>query len=207
MISTIPNLHSNQLCQLRERLFYLMLASLMAVVVASVAALLLYMMPASQEIYIGKLAQFPPSDAPYRLNLPNDSIYLVNIDGTVTALLDRGTHWPFCPLLWQKPSSLYAGAEVNTQARFMDPCVGGDFALNGGYLWGPAPRHMDRYKVRIDGYSNIYIDPQVRLIDSQPEFLSRCFEAQRLTYGELTPDMEAFCLPYNEQHPLNNRGE
>ena len=163
--------------QLRERLCYLLLLSLGFTMIAMFAALLWYAIPPPGDVYVGKLADFPVADAPYRFLLPDERpVFIINDGKAIYALDGIGTHLFHCRLIWRKPAPHIT--ETDGKARFEDPCAGGSFALNGGYQFGPSPIHMDRFKLRIDALNRVYVDPQVRLSESREEYFTRCYEAQ-----------------------------
>lgn len=197
MISTAPNSPVNNIGQRQERLFYFMLTILMVVVIAIVVAIFLYTMPPAQDILVGTLKQFPPANTPYALTLADGQpVFIVNDGKSLTALSGIGTHIFHCRLLWRSGSP-YGYRDVPKES-FEDPCAGGGFALNGGYLGGPSPRHMDRLKLRVDVLNRIYVDPQIRLVDSKDEVYERCLAAQQWLYGEKTfrYDSKEFCVGY-----------
>ena len=201
MINTAPEIQSFASANLRERLFYALFVTSVAVVFAVGVAFLWYSMPPATDIFVGKLDQFPASDAPYPFLLPDGQpIFIVNDGTTLLALDGIGTHIFHCRLIWRREDP------ASRHAEFSDPCAGGGFALNGGYLGGPSPRHMDRFRIRVAADNRVYVDPQVRLRESEAEYMSRCVEAQKWRYGKYPYYMESFCPNYTTQYYEADKG-
>ncbi len=85
---------------------------------------------------IGKVGDLPPVDsAP--TNLPKVKLWIANSDKGVMALYKVCTHLG-CLYNWN-----------NQEGKFICPCHGSQFQLNGTYIQGPAPRSLDRFLVQV----------------------------------------------------------
>jgi cytochrome b6-f complex iron-sulfur subunit len=85
---------------------------------------------------IGKVSDLPPVDsAP--TNLPKIKLWISNSDQGLMALYKVCTHLG-CLYNWN-----------NQEGKFICPCHGSQFQLNGTYIQGPAPRSLDRFLVQI----------------------------------------------------------
>lgn len=84
----------------------------------------------------GPLAQFAPGTV---TAIPNGRFYLARlVDGTFLALSRTCTHLG-CSVLWNEE-----------KGRFVCPCHGSAFELNGTVITPPAPRPLDTFPVRIE---------------------------------------------------------
>lgn len=85
---------------------------------------------------VGRVSDLPPAGSP-PLNLPKVKLWLSNTEQGVTALYKVCTHLG-CLYNWN-----------NQENRFICPCHGSQFQLDGKYILGPAPRSLDRFVVQI----------------------------------------------------------
>lgn len=84
----------------------------------------------------GPLAKFAPGTV---TAIPNGRFYLARlVDGTFLALSRTCTHLG-CSVLWNEE-----------KRRFVCPCHGSAFELNGTVITPPAPRPLDTFPVRIE---------------------------------------------------------
>jgi len=84
----------------------------------------------------GPLARFAPGTV---TAIPNGRFYLARLkDGTFLALSRTCTHLG-CSVLWNEE-----------KRRFVCPCHGSAFELNGTVITPPAPRPLDTFPVRIE---------------------------------------------------------
>ncbi len=85
---------------------------------------------------IGKVSDLPAVDsAP--TNLPKVKLWISNSDQGLMALYKVCTHLG-CLYNWN-----------NQEGKFICPCHGSQFQLNGTYIQGPAPRSLDRFLVQV----------------------------------------------------------
>jgi len=85
---------------------------------------------------IGKVSDLPQVDsAP--TNLPKVKLWISNSDKGLMALYKVCTHLG-CLYNWN-----------NQEGKFICPCHGSQFQLNGTYIQGPAPRSLDRFLVQV----------------------------------------------------------
>ena len=87
-------------------------------------------------INVGKVADLPAAGSP-PVNLPKVKLWLSNTDKGVAALYKVCTHLG-CLYNWN-----------SQEGKFICPCHGSQFQLNGTYIQGPAPRSLDRFVVQI----------------------------------------------------------
>ncbi len=124
----------------RELSMTVFLATAVLLTITFIAALIWLLLPHQPLITVGDLADFPPSDKPYRTNYADTPIYIVNTGEEILAFgkrTPRPEPWD-CWYAWNQASS-----------QFIDPCSGSKFALDGTLQEGPAERSLDRYEVRV----------------------------------------------------------
>jgi cytochrome b6-f complex iron-sulfur subunit len=126
----------------REILNYAWLASLGILTVDIAYVSLRYALPRARPgefggvISVGPVSDLPqPGSAP--LNFAAGKFWLVHTDSGLLALHKVCTHLD-CLFNWDEP-----------QRRFVCPCHGSQFAGDGEYLNGPAPRSLDRFVVQV----------------------------------------------------------
>jgi cytochrome b6-f complex iron-sulfur subunit len=84
----------------------------------------------------GSVAQLPETgEAP--VNFPKVKIWLSNDEEGLTAIYKVCTHLG-CLYNWS-----------SQEGKFLCPCHGSQFELDGTYIKGPAPRSLDRFHVQI----------------------------------------------------------
>ena len=127
----------------REFLNLAWLASLGFITVQFAGGTFFFAMPRFKEgefggiLTIGKVGDLPQAGSG-PTNYPKVKLWLSNTDEGVLAIYKVCTHLG-CLYNW------------NTQeSKFMCPCHGSQFQLNGEYIQGPAPRSLDRFKVIIE---------------------------------------------------------
>jgi cytochrome b6-f complex iron-sulfur subunit len=85
---------------------------------------------------VGRVVDLPsPGDPP--LNVPKGKFWLVRTDQYLVALYKACTHLD-CMFDWNP-----------LEGKFICPCHGSQFALDGRLLSGPAPRSLDHFQVQI----------------------------------------------------------
>lgn len=87
---------------------------------------------------------------PQRYTIDKADFYLAWIDGAPLALsasTPSAQGGDSCQVRWSQEERL-----------FVDPCGGSRFLRDGGYKYGPAPRSLSRFSVRIAG-DRLEIDP------------------------------------------------
>ncbi|MEW5869663.1 MAG: Rieske (2Fe-2S) protein [Chloroflexota bacterium] len=126
----------------REFLNFAWLASLGFISINLAGATFLFAMPRFKEgefggvISVGTTAELPtPGSSPS--NLPKVKLWLSNTEDGVTALYKVCTHLG-CLYNWREQED-----------RFVCPCHGSQFTLEGQYIQGPAPRSLDRFIVQV----------------------------------------------------------
>ena len=85
---------------------------------------------------IGPVADLPPPDAA-PVNYPAGKFWLVHTSAGLLALHKVCTHLD-CLFNWNEQAG-----------KFICPCHGSQFARDGTYLSGPAPRSLDRFVVQL----------------------------------------------------------
>ncbi len=125
----------------REFLNIAWLASLGFFTVNMAGVGFLFAMPRFKEgefggtVTIGKAADLPQAgSAP--ANFPKVKLWVSNTDQGVTALYKVCTHLG-CLYNWREQED-----------KFVCPCHGSQFGLDGEYIQGPAPRSLDRFVVQ-----------------------------------------------------------
>lgn len=110
--------------------------------VATAAALLIAMLIPTTWKPLGN-AETLRQPTPQLLNIDGHELYLVWADNQPIAFNTADPHGPFnnaaCHIRFE-PS-------VN---RFIDPCGGSTYELDGSYVRGPSPRSLDRFATRIN---------------------------------------------------------
>jgi cytochrome b6-f complex iron-sulfur subunit len=128
----------------REFLYYLWGASMALALGATGAGLAWYMLPRTNE----EIVSFDPDDLPLigstRLIKPEDLNQWSRLfslahtdDDSLIALYRLCTH-EHCLIKW-----------IDLNHRYECPCHGSKFKIDGTYIEGPAPRHLDRYHMTI----------------------------------------------------------
>lgn len=126
----------------REFLNLAWLASLGFLLVNLGGVAYLFAMPRFREgefggvLTIGQVNALPPPESP-PLNYPRVKVWLSNTDRGVTALYKVCTHLG-CLYNWN-----------NQENKFICPCHGSEFDIEGIYITGPALRSLDRFVVRL----------------------------------------------------------
>lgn len=159
--------HHNQL-KLRELCIYLLLIALFTFLGALIWIGFRYSTPQSKLVLLGNLADFPPNTEPYRVVNEAANVYVVNLGEQLLALDPYTPQSQRCRVLWVAPNH-----------RFEDPCSGAKFALNGGYLEGPAWGHLARYAIQNFGDGKLSVDLTTAIVETKTEFIQRCLIAQQ----------------------------
>jgi cytochrome b6-f complex iron-sulfur subunit len=126
----------------REFLNFAWLASLGFLTVDLAGVTYLFAMPRFKEgefgglITVGKLSDLPVTDSG-PVNFPKVKFWLSQTDEGVSALYKVCTHLG-CLYNWS-----------DQEDKFICPCHGSQFQLNGTYIQGPAPRSLDRFVVQV----------------------------------------------------------
>lgn len=76
---------------------------------------------------------------PVLVEYGEDKVYLVKIKEEILALNGACTHLG-CLVIWNEKEN-----------KYLCPCHAGAFAIDGRRLYGPPPRDLDRFKVKIEG--------------------------------------------------------
>ncbi|MFZ0547178.1 MAG: hypothetical protein WAM60_17155, partial [Candidatus Promineifilaceae bacterium] len=84
-------------------------------------------------------ADFPSTERPYPITVEGTQLFIVHTE-TGWLALDRRT-----PFLEADHRCFFAWEEAN--GRFVDPCYGSKFTLDGRLLEGPARRNLDQYPI------------------------------------------------------------
>ena len=125
----------------REFLTFAWLASLGFMSVSMAGVTFLFAMPRFKEgefggvVNVGKVADLPPAGSP-PVNFPKVKLWLSNSEEGVTALYKVCTHLG-CLYNWR-----------DLESKFVCPCHGSQFELDGDYVLGPAPRSLDRFVIQ-----------------------------------------------------------
>lgn len=124
----------------REFLNFAWLASLGFLTVSMGGMTFLFAMPRFKAGEFGGVVPVKAADLPQvgagPLNLPKVKLWLSNTEEGVYAIYKVCTHL----------GCLYGWSDQEN--RFICPCHGSQFHLNGEYIQGPAPRSLDRFAVQ-----------------------------------------------------------
>jgi cytochrome b6-f complex iron-sulfur subunit len=125
----------------REFLYYIWTASLLLLLGQAGAALIWFALPRFKEGTFGGVFNLAPERIP-ELNAGPTSVaegrfHVVHVDDGLNVLFGVCTHLGCLPR-WDPG-----------EVRFLCPCHGSQFALDGHYLAGPAPRSLDRFEVTV----------------------------------------------------------
>jgi hypothetical protein len=131
----------------REFTYYFFFATLVVLGVALLVGVIWMLLPAPHWALVGDVADFPPSDQPYRVFVNESPLYVVSAGGELMVLNPTVKKLPkSCRVVW-----------VPTNMRFEEPCWGAKFDLRGNYLDGPASRGLDQYPLKIEK-DRIWVD-------------------------------------------------
>jgi cytochrome b6-f complex iron-sulfur subunit len=126
----------------REFLNFAWLASLGFLTVTMGGMTFLFAMPRFREgefggtVTMGRAGEMPePGSAP--VNFPKVKVWLSNTNEGVVALYKVCTHLG-CLYNWDSQEN-----------KFICPCHGSEFQNDGEYIFGPAPRSLDRFTVQL----------------------------------------------------------
>ena len=75
---------------------------------------------------------------PYAVEVNGRSIYLTFVGGRLTAFNWKDNHPKGCIVVWGV-----------AERRYIDPCLGTNYDLDGAYIRGPSPRSLHRFPVRV----------------------------------------------------------
>jgi cytochrome b6-f complex iron-sulfur subunit len=179
MAKEIPAQEEKMAINRREFLNFAWLASLGFLAVNMAGVTFLFAMPRFKEgefggtITVGKIADLPPAgSAP--LNFPKVKLWLSNTEEGVTALYKVCTHLG-CLFTWREQED-----------KFVCPCHGSQFNLEGDYIQGPAPRSLDRFVVQaVDPNTNEILaespDGEPLPVPNNPDTLIRVDTGRKIT--------------------------
>jgi hypothetical protein len=131
----------------RAGLILAFLSSLLVLGLTLVWVVLRFALPQPRFILVGTLSDFPPDTQPYQRNADR-RFFVVNTGGELLALSNKPPHdrFRYCSIHWS-----------SAEGRFLEPCGGSQFGLDGSYRSGPSPRAMDRHLLRIEG-EQVWVD-------------------------------------------------
>lgn len=125
----------------REFLYYIWGASMVLLLGQVTAGIVWFSLPRFREGEFGGVFRFSAGEMPSQgsdpISEPAGRFWAANIDGGFLALYAVCTHLGCLPR-WRDVTN-----------RFECPCHGSQFQMDGGYITGPAPRGMDRFRVTI----------------------------------------------------------
>lgn len=123
----------------RELWMSVFLASMLMAAAGLMAVLSMYTSPGEPLIDIGSLADFPPSTQPYRVDVGQFRVYVVNTSQQLVVLDALAPYNTYrIPIRW-----------IPFNQRFENPVGGSKFTLTGDYIEGPALRSKDRYSYEV----------------------------------------------------------
>lgn len=141
--NTPPEEQANPPLNRREFLNIAWLASLGFLTVALGGGAVIFGIPRFREgefggmFTVGRVADLPPQDAA-PANYPKVKLWISNSAEGLTALYKVCVHL----------GCIYGWSDQET--KFICPCHGSQYAPNGDYILGPAPRSLDRFVITIE---------------------------------------------------------
>lgn len=134
----------------RMQASFLLLGSVLVFALIGIISVVTYALPRPTLISAGRAATFAPSENPYYV-AGDEPFYIVNTGEKFLVLSAMATHPNACLLKW-----------IVEESKFIEPCLGIQFYLDGTYLLGPAPRDMDRYEYQIlDGILYVNVSQKI----------------------------------------------
>ncbi len=125
----------------REFLYYIWGASIVLLLGQATAGLIWFALPRFKEGEFGGVFPFDPGEVPLPgtapISVPSGRFHVSNNESGLVALYGVCTHLGCLPK-WD-----------DSNARFACPCHGSQFARDGGYITGPAPRGLDRFVLTV----------------------------------------------------------
>jgi hypothetical protein len=183
----------------RELATYILVFTLVVLAAVSAIALWQYLTPRPVRVTVGRSDVFVARNEPYHLVSanPRADLFVTQVHGEWFALDARTPHTTRCKVRW-----------IAANQRFEDPCSGSKFAVNGGYLEGPAWSHLARYPVHIE-QDTLSVDLTRLLEEPELVFLDRCVQAQRQrndnlevdSLSEWQPCQHGVCMGLHEYVP------
>ncbi|GAB4581859.1 MAG: hypothetical protein Fur0022_46110 [Anaerolineales bacterium] len=129
----------------RTFLSFSLISAIVAFSLVSLSALYHFLLPRPNPINLGPVTNYPPKDSPYFVR-GDEPVFIVHTGEIFLVLVANPPHPKACQLRWLPEDS-----------KFLDPCLGSQFYLDGTYLLGPSPRSMDQFEFQIiDG--NLWVD-------------------------------------------------
>jgi hypothetical protein len=155
VIDIFPVQGKTRITDRRTGLFLAFLLSILLLGLILGWVILRFALPQPRFALVGTLADFPPDPAPYQMKSER-RFFLVNTGEALIALSNKPPHEIFrhCSIHWN-----------SAEGRFMEPCGGSQFSLDGSYLSGPSPRAMDRHPMRMEG-DKLWVDT-TRMIEGE----------------------------------------
>lgn len=147
----------------RELCLYLLLIALFTLIGTLIWIGFRYALPQPKLVVVGNLADFPPSNEPYRYVNDKVDVYIVNTENKLFAFVPKTPNVWQCKVRW-----------VSANQRFEEPCLGAKFALTGAYLFGPGVRGLDRYNVHVTATNQLVVDLAQVMIESKEEWVNDC---------------------------------
>jgi hypothetical protein len=125
----------------------LVTATLFVIILAWVAYQ--FIRPQQDLVKIGLLDDFPPSSQPYiaELKLKHETVFVVNQGGSLLVFNRNTPVHNRCIYNW-----------VVQENRFIDPCSGTQYLLDGAYEKGPGLQDLNQYGVVVDGDNEVFVN-------------------------------------------------
>lgn len=103
--------------------------------------------PAPHLVDVGLLEDIPLRTPVF---VADGDFWLVRLDDQhVLALSTFDSHLRHCRVPWRPGFHFNLGGQGDEAGWFRDPCSGSTYDLVGNKIYGPSPRGLDRYEVRI----------------------------------------------------------
>lgn len=134
----------------RMQASFLLLGSAFVFTFIGLSSLLTYALPRPTLISAGRVATLTLIESPYFV-AGEEPFYIVNTGEKFLILSAMAPHPNSCLLKW-----------IVEESKFIEPCLGIQFSLDGTYLRGPAPRNMDRFEYQIlDGILYVNVSQKI----------------------------------------------
>jgi Rieske Fe-S protein len=122
----------------RALLTFWLIAAIVVFGLVTWASLYRFALPQPEYINAGPVENYPPGDKPYFFR-HDKPFFIVNTGEKFLILVAQPPHPKGCQAKWMAEDS-----------KFLDPCLGIQFQLDGTYILGPSPRSMDQFEFKVE---------------------------------------------------------
>jgi len=142
---------------MNKRLFltFVFLSAVLVFGLTTTALVYAYALPRPKLIDLGPVSNYHPSLTPYFVR-GEDTVFVVNTGEKLMILVAVPPHPKACLARW-----------MIEDAKFMEPCLGSQYWLDGTYILGLSPRNMDQYASKIDENGHLLIDVDRKILGDE----------------------------------------